>query len=125
MVASAMNPLVRYPLLLSICLLLQSCCAPNACRYAKSGSAELEKSIVEIEKYKERNGKYPVTLDDIHQGFAVAAEAGLHSACPECGHLEYQTDAYGYELQYQYSHMGPNWCVYTTDTQKWYCRGNY
>jgi hypothetical protein len=110
---------------MGLSVFLQSCCAPNACRYAKSGSAELEKSLAEIEKYKERNGKYPVTLDDIQKGFAAATEQGLRAACPECGNLEYQTDAYGYELRYRYSHMGPNWCLYTTDTQKWNCRGNY
>ena len=67
-------------------IFLQSCCAPNACRYAKSGSAELEKSLAEIEKYKERNGKYPVTLDDIQKGFVATAElVRLYDGYPEVG----------------------------------------
>ena len=106
-------------------LLAQSCCSPNACRYAKTGAAALAKPIEEIEKYKERNGKYPVTLDNIKKGFGAATEKDLQAACPECGDLGYHTDSYGYELQYRYSHMGPNWCIYSTDTEKWNCRGNF
>jgi hypothetical protein len=112
-------------LILGLSILIQACCSPNACRYAKTGARTLEKSIVEVEKYKERNGRYPVVLDDIQKGFGPAAEKELQLACPECGDLQYRTDAYGYELQYQYRHMGPNWCVYTADSQKWNCRGNY
>ncbi len=104
---------------------LASCCAPNACRYAKSGSDALAKSITSIEEYKGRNGKYPVVLDDIEKGFGNAQLKELQAACPECGELQYRTDAYGYELEYQYRHMGPNWCIYTSETSTWNCHGNY
>lgn len=117
--------LVRLLPLATLAILLQSCCSPNACRYAKSGSAALAPAIAEIEKYKERNGKYPVTLDDIRKGFGTQSEKELAAACPECRDIQYRTDSYGYELQYLYRHMGPNWCVYTADTEKWNCRGNY
>lgn len=106
-------------------IMIQSCCSPNACRYAKTGSGTLESLLVKIENYKERNGKYPVVLDDIQKGLGTSVEQELNTACPECKDLKYRTDSYGFELEYQYRHMGPNWCVYTADSQKWNCRGNY
>jgi len=114
-----------HTILFIIAFLLQSCCAPNSCRYATSGSAALAPAIGAIENFKERNGKYPVVLDDIKPGAAAAFQNDLIHACPECSDLEYHTDAYGFELKYQYRHMGPNWCSYTMETEKWNCKGNY
>ena len=105
--------------------MLQACCGPNACPQAKTGASVLDKAVAEIEKFKERNGRYPVQLDDIAPGFALGVELELKRACPDCSRLEYKTDSFGYEIEYQYPHMGKNRCVHNNEMESWSCKGIY
>jgi hypothetical protein len=105
--------------------ILQSCCGPNACPQAKSGSAVLDKAVAAIEEYKERNRRYPVTLDDVEKGFQLKLELELAKACPDCTRFGYKTDSFGYEIEYQYPHMGKNRCVHNNEAESWSCKGIY
>lgn len=104
---------------------VQGCCGPNSCPQAKTGASVLGKAIGEIESYKERNGRYPVQLDNIKAGFALEVELELKRACQDCSLLQYKTDSFGYELEYQYPHMGKNRCIHNNEMEQWECKGIY
>jgi hypothetical protein len=113
------------PGLFAAAWVVQSCCGPMTCKQAKSGTAALDKAIAEIEKYKERNGRYPVLLDDIKPGYAETTERALKAECPDCIGFAYGTDAFGYEMEYVYPHFGRNRCVHSNEAEGWECKGIY
>jgi hypothetical protein len=110
---------------LSVLMMMQACCGPASCPQAKSGGSVLEKAVPRIEAYKERNGRYPVQLEDIAPGFALEIELELKRVCPDCTLLAYKTDSFGYEIEYQYPHMGKNRCVRNNESDSWSCKGIY
>jgi hypothetical protein len=116
---------IAVPALVLVVWLLQACCGPNACPQAKSGSAVLDRAIAGVEQYKERNGRYPVLLDDVEPGFQTRMELDLHATCPDCAFFQYKTDSFGYSLEYQYPHMGKNRCVHDNEAEGWSCKGIY
>ncbi|MDB5051548.1 MAG: hypothetical protein JWO30_4619 [Fibrobacteres bacterium] len=119
---------MRLPGPLALILLmgvLQSCCGPQSCPQAKSGAAVLDKAVSEIEKYKERNGRYPVLLDDIKPGFGRQVEMELKADCPDCIEFAYKTDSFGYQIEYVYPHMGRNRCLHNNEMETWDCKGIY
>ena len=120
-IASALPALFSLFALLS----LQACCGPASCPQAKSGTKTLEKVIAEIEKYKERNGRYPVLLDDVKPGFGLEVELELKRACAACTEFQYKTDSFGYQIEYVYPHMGRNRCLHNNEMDDWECKGIY
>jgi hypothetical protein len=108
-------------LLGALACLAQACCGPAACPQARSGRA----AVVEVERYKERNGRYPVVLDDIKPGYLRAVEDRLRKECPDCREFRYGTDSFGYRFEYVYPHLGPNRCVLTAESDDWDCKGVY
>jgi hypothetical protein len=106
-------------------VVMQACCGPNTCPQARSGASVLAKAVAEIEGYKERNGRYPVRLDDIKPRFALDLELELKRSCPDCSGLTYRTDSFGYEMEYLYPHMGKNRCVHNNEMERWDCKGIY
>lgn len=122
-----MNTLVKAvtALVLAAAAGFQGCCGPNACPQAKSGASVLDKAVAAIEEYKTRNGRYPVRLDDIKPGYGLEVELELKRTCPDCSRLGYKTDSFGYELEYQYPHMGKNRCIHNNEMERWDCKGIY
>lgn len=105
--------------------LLQACCSPNRCRQAKTGAMVLDPVIEKIEHYKERNGRYPVVLDDMEKGLGARVVEDLRAGCPDCRGFRYKTDSFGFEMEYSYEQNGKNTCLYTTEAMQWNCRGEY
>lgn len=106
-------------------ILLEACCSPNRCHQAKTGAMVLDSAIGKIEQYKERNGRYPIILDDIEKGLGAKVEQELKANCPDCTDLKYKTDPFGFEMEYRYYQMGKIVCRYDTEGMKWICRGEY
>jgi hypothetical protein len=115
----------RAALLLFAVPLLQACCSPGKCPQARSGSRALDPAIARIEDFKARNGRYPVVLDDLEKGYADQVRRELLAGCPVCLNLRYQTDAFGYAMEYDYRSGGLNTCRYDSEGNLWKCRGEY
>ncbi len=107
------------------CVCLQACCGPATCPQARSGRALLDKTVAEVERYKERNGRYPVVLDDIRPGYQRDVEGRLKSDCPDCSEFLYKTDSFGYQIEYVYPHLGRNRCLHNNEMDAWECKGIY
>lgn len=106
-------------------LILGGCCAPSQCRQAKTGPMVLDPVLEKIEHYKERNGRYPVVLDDVEKGLGEKVAADLRAACPDCRDFRYKTDSFGFMMEYSFEQNGKNACRYSTDVMQWVCRGEY
>ena len=104
---------------------LSACCGPSKCVQARSGTAILDTVVIQIEKYKDRTGKYPIRLEDISQGYQDHANWEFKEACRECTVPEYRTDSYGYELEFRYTSFGNVRCLHTNEGEAWSCKGTY
>lgn len=104
---------------------LGACCAPSRCPQAKTGPMVLDPVLEKIEHYKERNGRYPVVLDDVEKGLGEKVVSDLRNACPDCRDLRYRTDSFGFVMEYNFEQNGKNACRYSTDSMQWVCRGEY
>lgn len=81
--------------------------------------------MVQVEKYKERNGKYPVRLDDISPRYEDHMRMDFRSACADCTLPEYRTDSFGYELRFRYRNFGDVDCLRNAESESWQCKGVY
>ncbi len=104
---------------------LSACCGPAKCLQARSGTAILDTAVVQIEKYKDRAGKYPVRLEDISPGYENHVNWDFKAACRECGIPQYHTDSYGYELEFRYENFGKVRCLHNNESETWSCKGTY
>lgn len=105
--------------------LLAGCCSPNRCPQAKTGAQVLDSAIAKVEQYKERNGRYPVVLDDIEKGLGAQVQKELRHFCPDCMDFKYRTDPFGFEMEYSFYQGGRNTCRFNSEAVSWSCRGEY
>jgi hypothetical protein len=106
-------------------LALGACCGPAKCLQARSGKTALEGTVADIEAFKERNGRYPVRLEDIRKGYEDSLARVFNDACPTCTPAEYRTDSFGYELEFNYKEYGKVRCLKNNEADAWDCKGIY
>ena len=121
------SPLIATAIPFSLIALagLSACCGPAKCIQARGGTAILDTTISQIEKYKERNGRYPVILDHISKGYEDHMRWDFKAACRDCTLPEYRTDSFGYELEFSYESYGKVRCLHNNENEHWSCKGVY
>ena len=109
----------------ALVLSLAGCCGPSKCIQARTGSTVLDSVVAQVEKFKERNGKYPVRLDDISPRYEDHMRWDFKADCRDCSLPEYRTDSFGYELEFRYENFGKVRCLHNNESETWNCKGVY
>jgi hypothetical protein len=101
------------------------CPAPGEGRTADRGLLRAEAVLQALERFEERNGAYPQTLEALVPEYIDLDSAEVRVAAQREYPLEYTRMSEGFELSFDYTGPGMNTCTFSSTEGEWFCRGHF